>query len=83
MTSSQVETIKVGTGKKAKKETVLVLDFSGALNASAADNTIAYDLAADHQGQGEGQRQEPQAGDNQARRTCAGGVGCYNPSNNR
>ena len=39
------ETIKVGKGKKAKKETVLVLDFSGALNAGAADNANAYQLA--------------------------------------
>jgi hypothetical protein len=45
VTSLQVETIKVGTGKKAKKETVLVLDFSGALNAVVADNTDAYPLA--------------------------------------
>ena len=43
--SLQVETIKLGKGKKAKKETVLVLQFSGALNASAADNTGAYELA--------------------------------------
>ena len=42
----QVEKIKVGTGKKAKKETVLVLQFSGALNASAAENVGAYELAA-------------------------------------
>ncbi len=43
--SLQVETIKLGKGKKAKKETVLVLQFSGALNASAADNTGGYELA--------------------------------------
>ena len=43
--SLQVETIKVGKGKKAKKETVLVLDFSGALNAGTADNANAYELA--------------------------------------
>jgi hypothetical protein len=35
----------VGKGKKAKKETVLVLQFSGALNAAAADNSSAYELA--------------------------------------
>ena len=40
-----METIKVGKGKKAKKETVLVLEFSGALNAGAADNASAYELA--------------------------------------
>ena len=43
--SLQVEKIKVGKGKKAKKETVLVLQFSGALNASAADDAGAYQLA--------------------------------------
>ncbi len=43
--SLQVETIKVGKGKKAKKETVLVLEFSGALNAASADNANAYELA--------------------------------------
>ncbi len=43
--SLQVEKIKVGKGKKAKKETVLVLQFSGALNAGAADNANAYELA--------------------------------------
>ncbi len=43
--SLKVETIKVGKGKKAKKETVLVLDFSGALNAVSADNAGAYELA--------------------------------------
>ena len=44
--SLQIEKVKVGTGKKAKKETVLVLQFSGALNAGAADNVGAYELAA-------------------------------------
>ena len=43
--SLQVETIKVGKGKKAKKETVLVLDFSGALNAASADNVSALRFA--------------------------------------
>ncbi len=43
--SLQVETIKLGKGKKAKKETVLVLQISGALNAGAADNIGAYELA--------------------------------------
>ena len=42
--SLQVEAIKAATGKKAKKETVLVLQFSGALNAAAADNAGAYEL---------------------------------------
>jgi hypothetical protein len=40
-----VEKIKVGHGKKAKKETVLVLQFSGSLNAGIADNVNAYGLA--------------------------------------
>ncbi len=43
--SSQAETIKIGTGKKAKKETVIVVDFSGALNAASANNAGAYELA--------------------------------------
>jgi RHS repeat-associated protein len=43
--SVQVETIKVGKGKKAKKETVIVVEYSGVLNAGAADNASAYDLA--------------------------------------
>jgi RHS repeat-associated protein len=43
--SVQVETIKAGKGKKAKKETVLVLSFSGALNPNAADNPGAYGFA--------------------------------------
>ena len=45
MQSLQVEKIKVGKGKKAKKVTVLVLQFSGALFAESADNAKAYDLA--------------------------------------
>ena len=40
-----MEKIKVGKGKKAKKETVLVLEFSGALNAGTADNANAYEFA--------------------------------------
>jgi RHS repeat-associated protein len=40
-----VETIKIGKGKKAKKETVIVVSYSGALNASAADNASAYEIA--------------------------------------
>jgi len=43
--SLNVETIKVGKGKKAKKETVLVLAFSGALNAVSADNARAHAIA--------------------------------------
>lgn len=43
--ASQVRTIKIGTGKKAKKETVLVLNLSGPLSAGSAQNTAAYELA--------------------------------------
>jgi alpha-L-arabinofuranosidase len=43
--STRVEAIEVGKRKNAKKETVIILQFSGPLNASAADNTGAYDLA--------------------------------------
>ncbi len=43
--SLQVQKVKVGKGKKAKKETVLVLQFSGALSALAAGNAGAYNLA--------------------------------------
>ena len=75
VTSAQVETIKVGKGKKAKKETVLVLDFSGALNAGAATNGERLRARADHQGQGDGQGQEPEAGRNQARRARDAGLG--------
>jgi FKBP-type peptidyl-prolyl cis-trans isomerase len=39
--STQVETIKVGTGKKGKKETIVVVEFSGALNAESASNGSA------------------------------------------
>ena len=45
ITSLHVETIKRGTGRKAKKETVLALYFSGALDAASADNASAYQLA--------------------------------------
>jgi hypothetical protein len=41
---ARVETIRVGTGRKAKSEQVVLLQFSGALNARAADNTEAYEL---------------------------------------
>ena len=38
----QTEKVKAGKGKKAKNDTVLVLQFSGAL--AAADNANAYEL---------------------------------------
>ncbi len=62
--SLQVEKIKVGKGKKAKKETVLVLQFSGALDAAAADNANAYELAPVIKVKATGQGKAPQAGDN-------------------
>jgi hypothetical protein len=40
--ASQVETIKVG---KAKKETVVVLQFNAPLDAAAANNAAAYEFA--------------------------------------
>jgi protocatechuate 3,4-dioxygenase beta subunit len=43
--SVRVEKVKVGKGKTAKTETVLVLQFSGPLNAASAHNVRAYGLA--------------------------------------
>ena len=43
--SAQLQITKVGTGRKAKKQTRIVVDFSGALNATAAQNADAYELA--------------------------------------
>jgi hypothetical protein len=40
----QPQTLVVGTGRKAKKESVLVLHFSASLNQSAAQNLAAYSL---------------------------------------
>ncbi len=59
--SLRAETIKVGTGKKAKKETVLVLHFSGALDAGAADNASAYEVAPviTVKGKGKGKHKQP------------------------
>ena len=45
--SVRVEKSKIGKGKKAKNETVLVLQFSGALDPASAQNTQAYVLALD------------------------------------
>jgi hypothetical protein len=36
---------KLSTGKKGKKETELVFEFSGTINSGAADNASAYELA--------------------------------------
>ncbi len=43
--SATTEMMKVGKGKKAMKELVLVLQFSGVLNQTAAGDVNAYDLA--------------------------------------
>jgi hypothetical protein len=43
--SVRLETLKVGQGKRAKKETVVLIQFSGALNAGTAENPGAYQLA--------------------------------------
>ena len=43
--SLHVETIRVGSGDQSRKQTVLVVQFSGALNASAAADVEAYELA--------------------------------------
>ena len=40
-----LEKIKAGQGNKVKTETVLVLQFRGALIAGAANNVNAYELA--------------------------------------
>ena len=42
--SLRVETVKVGSRKKAKSTTELLLQFSGALNAGAAQNLGVYHL---------------------------------------
>jgi len=44
VTSMGLTTVKVGSGRKAKKETVLQIQFSGALNSNDADNRAAYQL---------------------------------------
>ena len=46
LTSIQGEKIKLGTGRKAKKATVVVLQFSGALDPSTAQNVADYSLLA-------------------------------------
>jgi hypothetical protein len=46
LTSIQGEKLKLGTGRKAKKATVVVLQFSGALNLSTAQNAADYSLLA-------------------------------------
>jgi hypothetical protein len=82
VTSSVVETIKVGKGKKAKKETVLLVDFSGALSAASADNAGAYDLASiiKVKTSGKGKNKKPATTKLGALVSMASAV--YNPSNN-
>ncbi len=43
--SAVIETIKIGTGKKARKRMAILIEFTGALSAGAADNSRAYELA--------------------------------------
>ena len=74
--SARVETIKIGKGKKAKKETRHRRRLQRALNAASADNAGRLRARLGHQGQGERQRQKPQAGDDQAGRARASGLGC-------
>jgi hypothetical protein len=44
LTSVQQQSVAVGTGRKARKVTALVLYFSAPLNTSAAENLAAYSL---------------------------------------
>ena len=77
-----METIKVGNGKKAKKETDLVADFSGALNAASADNVSAYDLAPiiKVKASGKGKKRKPATTKLESLVPVASDT--YNPSNN-
>jgi Right handed beta helix region len=43
--SARLETIKIGKGKNAKKETVIEVVYSAAVNAASAGNAGAYELA--------------------------------------
>jgi hypothetical protein len=44
VTSVRIATVKIGTGKKAKKTTGIILQFSGALNPTQAGNAANYHL---------------------------------------
>ena len=44
ITSVRVATVKVGTGKKAKRQTGLLVQLSGALNPGQAEGLVAYHL---------------------------------------
>jgi len=58
----RIETVKIGSGKRAKSTTGLVLEFSGALNAGAAQNLAVYQLdQATHTKKGGTQYNKPVA----------------------
>jgi hypothetical protein len=59
--SLRVETIEIGKNNKKKKETVLVLNFSGALSDLAAGNAGVYELAAiiEKKAAGKGKNRKP------------------------
>ena len=46
LTSIRGAKVRIGTGRKAKKATAVVLQFSGALNSTTAQNPAAYSLLA-------------------------------------
>ena len=46
LTSIRGAKVRLGTGRKAKKATVVVLQFSGALDPSTAQNVVDYSLLA-------------------------------------
>jgi hypothetical protein len=82
VTSSQLETAKVGKDKRAKKETVVGLGFSGGLNAASADNTSAYGFASITKvpAKGKGKNRKPAMTKLGSLVSVASAA--YNPSNN-
>ena len=74
--SLQVESIKVGKGRKAQQETVLVIDFSRELNAASADNASAYELAPiiKVKASGKGKNRSEQGGKAQQRQPRTGRI---------
>jgi RHS repeat-associated protein len=80
--SLQVETIKVGKGKKAKKEAVLVLQFSGALDAGDADNSNAYGLAPVIKVKASGKGKNRKPATTKLGAPVAPASAAYNPSTN-
>jgi hypothetical protein len=79
----QVQTIKVGKGKNSKKETVLVLDFSAALNAASADNAGAYQLAPVIKVKASGKGKNRKPATTKVGVPVAPASAVYNPSTNR